>query len=286
MTRTGKSARLSQHLAEPYLEIHPHDAAAVGLRAADLVKVQNPLGTAILRILITDRVRPGDVFAPMHWTSETAPSAVIDTLVPSITDPVSGQPDLKAARVNLTRFEASWYGFAVTSEPVGKIDAAYSAQMRARNGWRIELAGLTRPADIVSYARNLFALPNTPVASIIDVQRGTARCAFHDSGKLVAALFIGPRPVDIARDFVVEGLLGERPHVLAGRPGADQPDPGPTVCSCLNVGVNTIRAAIESGQTMSVEAIGKHLGAGTNCGSCRPELADLLLKHAQSVAAQ
>jgi assimilatory nitrate reductase catalytic subunit len=63
---------------------------------------------------------------------------------------------------------------------------------------------------------------------------------------------------------------------LAGRAGDDQPDPGAIVCACFDVGVNTILAAIADQGLTSVEAIGAALQAGTNCGSCRPELAALL----------
>ncbi|HLJ71713.1 MAG TPA: molybdopterin-dependent oxidoreductase, partial [Roseiarcus sp.] len=55
MTRTGKSARLSQHLAEPYIEIHPADAARFGIAGADIVRV-SAAGEAILaRALLSDR---------------------------------------------------------------------------------------------------------------------------------------------------------------------------------------------------------------------------------------
>jgi len=283
MTRTAKSPRLSQHLAEPYLEIHPDDAHEVGLSAADLVKLRSPHGTAILRALITDRVRRGEVFAPMHWTSQNAPMARIDALVAAQTDPMSGQPDLKASAIELFRYDAAWYAFAVSAQPLTANSTGYFAQMKTMNGWRAELAGRTVPDDWQAFARTLFALPEMPVASVIDAKKGTARFAFHEGGRLIAALFISRRPLVLARDHIVAGLLGEQ-GVLAGQPGGDQADSGATVCSCLNVGVNTIRAAIESGRAMSVEAIGRHLGAGTNCGSCRPELTDLLAKYARLAA--
>ena len=54
------------------------------------------------------------------------------------------------------------------------------------------------------------------------------------------------------------------------------PNPGPVLCSCFGVGINTIIEAIETRSLMTVDAIGAALNAGTNCGSCRPELADLL----------
>jgi NAD(P)H-nitrite reductase large subunit len=47
---------------------------------------------------------------------------------------------------------------------------------------------------------------------------------------------------------------------------------GPIVCACFSVGLATIRAAIETGAAANVEGIGEALRAGTNCGSCLPEL--------------
>jgi len=49
-------------------------------------------------------------------------------------------------------------------------------------------------------------------------------------------------------------------------------DPGPLVCACFGVGVNTIRAEVTSGKAANVDEIGRALRAGTNCGSCLPEL--------------
>jgi len=127
MTRTALSPRLSAHLAEPFLEIHPDDARTLGVAAADLVALRSPHGTAILRAQITDAVKPGQVFAPIHWTNETAPCARIDTLVAGAVDPVSGQPESKASVVAVERFEAAWYGFA------GKVPHAACSTPRTQN---------------------------------------------------------------------------------------------------------------------------------------------------------
>ena len=44
----------------------------------------------------------------------------------------------------------------------------------------------------------------------------------------------------------------------------------------LYVGLNTILSAIEEQNLLSVDALGVALQAGTNCGSCKPELTDIL----------
>ena len=68
----------------------------------------------------------------------------------------------------------------------------------------------------------------------------------------------------------------DRRNLLAGSLGQDQPDTGPIICACFGVGEYTIRDAIKCGDAKTVNDIGKQLQAGTNCGSCIPELQKLL----------
>jgi assimilatory nitrate reductase catalytic subunit len=285
MTRTAKSPRLSQHLAEPLVEMHPTDAARLGIRPADLVELTNLHGRAIVRALVTAAAAPGQLFVPMHWTNGNAAAARINTLVPGVVDPISGQPESKAAAVAARRFNAVWFGFAVSAQPLHP-QADYWARARIAGGWRLELAGMHAPQDWVAYARQLFDLPNTAAASVIDATLGSARVAFHENGKLIAALFAAAEPVAVARDHLVTRIGSIDRTALAGRPRADAPDPGATVCACLNVGINTIREAILSGRAQSVAALGDTLGAGTSCGSCRPELAGLLSRYKLPHAAE
>ena len=275
MTRTALSPRLSAHLAEPYLDIHPDDATELGISAADLIKVSSDKGQSILRARITDAVRKGHVFAPIHWTGETAPSGRIDAVIAGNVDPVSGQPETKAMPVAVERLDAAWYGFAVSQKPQ-RPNVAYWAQARTTAGVRMELAGTTPVADWEVYARALFDLPDADVSSVIDPNRGGARIVLSADGKCLAALFTSRTPIAVSRDYLAT-TLGTAPlPILTGRPPVDQPDPGPVVCSCFNVGLNTILSAIEEQNLLSVDALGVALQAGTNCGSCRPELTDIL----------
>lgn len=275
MTRSGLSPRLSAHLAEPFVDIHPSDAGQLGVRPADLVRLSNPAGSAILRARLTADVQPGQLFAPIHWTGQTAPSARIDALVPGAVDPVSGQPESKAAVTAAGRFDAAWYGFAVSALPMAP-QSEYWAVARTPQGWRAELAGSSTPGDWAEAARALFGLEDAETQQVADPARGIFRIAFHREGRLLAALFVSPGPVAVMRDYLAAQPGNDAPRILTGTSPADQPDPGPMVCACFNVGVNTILAAIEDEGLMSVEAIGASLEAGTSCGSCRPELAALL----------
>lgn len=275
MTRTDLSPRLNQHIAEPFVEIHPDDATALGLAPATLARVTSPQGAAILRVSITDRVQRGQVFAPMHWTGNTAPTGRVDALVAAVTDPVSGQPESKASVVAITALNPAWYGFAVSVGPQVP-DATYWARARHAGGWRSELAGAEAPSDWEAYARALFNLPDATCLSVEDRIRGTHRIALMEDGRTLAALFAAPDPVHLARGHIAAQVGQAGGELLAGRPGAGVVDPGPTICACLNVGLNTITAAIAAQNLTTVEEIGAALQAGTSCGSCRPELAALL----------
>jgi assimilatory nitrate reductase catalytic subunit len=281
MTRTALSPRLTQHIAEPFVEIHPADAAGLGLAPATLARVTSPQGQAILRVSITDRVAPGQVFAPMHWTGETAPTGRVDALVAAVTDPVSGQPESKASVVAIAALNPAWYGFAVSIGPQSP-DATYWARARHAGGWRSELAGMERPQDWEAYARALFDLPDATCLSVEDRVRGTHRLALMEDGRTLAALFAAPEPVQLARGHLADQVGQGGAALLAGRPGAGVADPGPTICACLNVGLNTITAAIAEQNLRSVEQIGAALQAGTSCGSCRPELAALLARRLEA----
>jgi assimilatory nitrate reductase catalytic subunit len=68
----------------------------------------------------------------------------------------------------------------------------------------------------------------------------------------------------------------DRAALLAGRPIAQGADSGPTVCSCFGVGRNTICQAIRERDLQSTTAITAAVKAGGNCGSCVPELKQLL----------
>jgi assimilatory nitrate reductase catalytic subunit len=294
MTRTGMVPRLAQHAGEPYLEIHPEDASELGLTPASLASVQSAQGTAILRVMVSNRVARGHPFAPMHWTGQTAPTGRIDALVPSVCDPVSGQPASKSAGVAIRPFVPAWYAYAISRSDL-QPDCAYWAKAPVEGGIQLEMAGPSAPGNWEAWAVALFGL-STPSAVVSDPSRGIHRFAFFDGsrpdgglsdgGRLQAALFVSRTPVLVSRAHVAQLLGTPDTGVLAGRPASDRPDPGPTVCACLNVGLNTILKAVSEQGLVSVAEIGAALGAGTNCGSCRPELAALIARIPHREAAE
>ncbi|KHA52460.1 nitrate reductase [Sulfitobacter geojensis] len=287
MTRTGKSPKLGAHLAEPYLEIHPLDAAAIGTAHGDLVAVRTDRGRAILRSLVSDRVAQGQLFASMHWTRQTARGGTVNALVAPLTDPISGQPALKRSTgVSVKPYIAKWYGFMACAQRPD-VQTPYGAISRTATGWQVEMAGSDLPQDWTETARSIARLPKAQPSVYEDKKDGAVRVALSSDGVIQAVLFVSDRPVTLSRAAAVSHVGSSMPPLsaLAGRMGKDQPDPGAVVCACLNVGQNTLLDAIEAGAT-SVEALGDATCAGTNCGSCKPELARLLARQNLRMAAE
>ncbi len=98
-----------------------------------------------------------------------------------------------------------------------------------------------------------------------DVKAGQYRFARLRGGQLIAALFVSKLPLAVSRSWAVGELSrpiaqADRLRLLAGRAGEDMPDPGATVCSCFEVGVNQIVEALGKKGCTSVDAVVRALG--------------------------
>ncbi|MFB6904696.1 molybdopterin-dependent oxidoreductase [Streptomyces bacillaris] len=101
LTKTGKVAKLNKLNPGPFVELHPDDAAALGARDGDPVEVASRRGRAVLPAVVTDRVRPGNCFAPFHWNDLFGEYLSINAVTSDAVDPISFQPEFKACAVAL-----------------------------------------------------------------------------------------------------------------------------------------------------------------------------------------
>ena len=103
MTKTGKVAKLNKLNPGPFVEIHPDDAARLQIADGDQVEIASRRGRAVLPAVVTDRVRPGNCFAPFHWNDAFGEYLSINAVTNDAVDPVSHQPEFKACAVTLTK---------------------------------------------------------------------------------------------------------------------------------------------------------------------------------------
>ncbi len=103
MTKTGKIPTLNKLNPGPFVEIHPEDATVLGIRDKDRVAVCSRRGRAVLPAVVTDRVRPGNCFAPFHWNDVFGEDLTINAVTSDAIDPISQQPEFKFCAVALLR---------------------------------------------------------------------------------------------------------------------------------------------------------------------------------------
>ena len=103
LTKTGKVPALNKLEPGPYLEIHPEDAARLGVAEKDQVAVRSRRGHAVLPARISDRVMPGNCFAPFHWNDLIGEQLAINAATCDAVDPLSLQPAFKHCAVALER---------------------------------------------------------------------------------------------------------------------------------------------------------------------------------------
>ena len=101
MTRTAHVERIQQRHPVPLLEVNPADAARHGLVDGALGQVRSRRGAVSAQVLVTDRIRPGTVFLPMHWGASQEQACEANRLMHELGCPISKQPELKAAAVTL-----------------------------------------------------------------------------------------------------------------------------------------------------------------------------------------
>jgi assimilatory nitrate reductase catalytic subunit len=277
MTRTGTSPRLGAHLPEPFVAVHPDDARAAGLIDGGFARVTTRHGACVLKVVVTDAQAPGTLFVPIHWSGATSSGGRIGELVAPLTDPHSGQPDSKATPAAISAVTFSSRGFILTRHKITLPDGTWWARVAVRGGHGLLFAADLSIEGWRDCAARWFGA-DAELAEYLDAQGGNLRLAAYVNGNLAGCIFVGP-PESAPQWDAVRAMFeadaiasGPRRTLLSGQSTDGVEDAGPMICACFGVGLNTIRRAIASEKLASAEEIGKALRAGTNCGSCLPEL--------------
>lgn len=103
LTKTGKVPALNKLEPGPFVEVHPDDAARLGIAEKDQVAIRSRRGQAVLPARISDRVMPGNCFAPFHWNDLAGEQLAINAVTCDAVDPLSLQPAFKHCAVALQR---------------------------------------------------------------------------------------------------------------------------------------------------------------------------------------
>jgi assimilatory nitrate reductase catalytic subunit len=290
MTRTGLSANLTTHRAEPFCEIHPNDALKFGIRDKGLVEIRSAWGSCVLRVTLAQGVRRGQIFAPIHWTEQVASDARIGKVVNPVVDAISGEPEFKHTPVSIQPFHTTWQGVLYVREgfehqiKASLQTCAWWTKIKTAKAMRYELADRH---SIDQTQKNLktflpFVDETYEWLSIEDISSQLSHSIVLKDGILIASLYIAPAELLPDRDWVASLFKRERlsalhrKALLAGMPMSAANNDGPLVCSCFKVGKNKIIEAIKTQNITHEKQVTACLKAGGNCGSCLPEIRGLI----------
>lgn len=245
----------------------------------------------IYPVKIDPSMRKGEVFIPIHWSAQWGSHSKLGALYASAVDAISGQPELKHAAASITPVNYDVYGTVLFVEQcdehtltddmdfwaktlVSTSDNSEAAALNfANNGKRVDIAKsllTVLPHDTVQHQFHhneysvCIALQNGVLCfiAVLSDEPMTPKSACYMPSNWLASLLNNPLSLEkqykLMRCEVDESFLN-----------------GSVVCSCFNVREKPINEAIKNGVN-SVNELGLKLKCGTNCGSCKPALVDML----------
>ena len=310
MTRTGSVAQLFAHAPEPAVLLSPADMERRLLKNGDLVHLTSRRGTQILPAQSSDDMRAGQAFVAMHWGEEYVSGRAgglpgeanfgVNALTSPALCPSSKQPELKHAAIKILKAELPWhlvvFGWVEQAKALQLQQAlrpylrqfAYASATlfgREQSGVLLRAAD-DYPADVavMHEIEALFGLQSAQVLRYDDARKGTSRRIMVQSSKLTAVLLSGDISAEVwLKSYLDEGLSVESLGRLLLMPSSKAPAGfqarGRIVCNCLNVSEAEIIDALKGRQGLAHNLlidIQQKLKCGTNCGSCVPELKQLI----------
>ncbi|MCC6077359.1 molybdopterin-dependent oxidoreductase [Pseudomonas sp. GCM10022188] len=295
MSRTGTVARLFGHVEEAVLSLHPDELRRRRLVGGDLVKLRSRRGALIVPVQADEAVRPGQAFLPMHWGDRFLKGLGTNVLTLPAYDPLSKQPELKHAGVEVDKVELPWQLYALVEGDVQQNFTALRPLLEEFPYASLTLAGRERPALLVKAASAvapdaellakidaLLGLDQGPVLAYDDPRRTVGKRVRIEDDRITAIRLAGETA---ARDWLKALWEEGKADVelrrwllapLSTPPGNVGACKSKTICSCMNVGETAIRAGIERG--LDLDGLKQELKCGTSCGSCVPEIKRMLAK--------
>jgi assimilatory nitrate reductase catalytic subunit len=314
MSRTGTLGRLFGHVTEPSIEMNRQDMAGQGLADGDLVHVTSKRGSIIVPVQASASLPVRQTFMAMHWGEEFLSGhsrtgerlTGVNALTNSAYCPTSKQPEFKSAAIKVLKAELPWSLLGVAWLPD---DAALQAREtlkslmavfpfascvpfgRERSGLLFRAAAYEAPPDnVLTTLEGLLGLGGTDVLRYADNKRGQRRAV-----QLLPADAAGDRQLNAfvlagdtrAQSWIKTLLQDELPAQAYGRmllvPSAKPPmavqSRGKQICSCFNVTESAIATQLghcKGNEDQRLVQLQAALQCGTNCGSCLPEVKNLV----------
>lgn len=300
MSRTGTVARLFNADDEPVVSMHVSDMRERGLRGGDLISVLSARGSIVARVKPSKGLLPGRAWMPMHWGTQFMSNPGVNALTNPAADPYSFQPELKHAAVTIEKANLPWQLVVLRKAGEG-CATALSLLERARCVLprfayaSIGLYGRGEPLVVFSAAAEdalsderlreidaLFGLDDEAAAIVyFDNQRKISKRALAPDGRLIGVRLAGETLAqswlkDVMADGTLDATMIRWAMAPIGSPPSRLPERSRVVCKCADVTERQIRSEAEAGADLG--RVQENLKCGTFCGSCVPEVKQLLTR--------
>ena len=285
MTRTGKAAKLTAHVSEAFVAIHPNDADKLNLVDGQIAQLTSKFGQALLRVQFDQGQRKGEVFVPMHWNKQFASQANINRLFAPVVDPISGQPELKHAAVAIEPYQADFYAVAYSRHAM-QANTEYWSKAPNQAGEQLLFAGKGEVNDWLDWCQKHTAAQGEWLR-VENNNDKSFKVVCYTQGQLEFVCYVQATPFAEDMSWLSEMFMlqvFDREEVKALVSGIPTPEvaKGRQICSCFKVGEKQIIEAIVDYGDDTVEKLGDRLQCGTNCGSCKTDLSGLIKSHCKS----
>lgn len=294
MSRTGTAARLFGHVEQALVGMNADDMQRRGLSDGQLVKVRSRRGELMLPVQKDDSLQPGQAFVPMHWGDRFLKGLGINSLTSSAFDPISKQPELKHAGIEVEKAELPWQFFALVE---GFVQKRFESLRQLFEGFAyasFSLTGRDRPALVIraacseapsraqlAHIAQWMGLDAGPVLVYDDPHRAVGKRVRIEEERIVAFSLSGETAAQgwlkqLWQDGNADQALRRWLLAPLSAPPGRAVQVGKTLCNCMNVSEDAICAGIKRG--LDLNGLRQELGCGTSCGSCVPEIKRLLAK--------
>ncbi|MDD2933127.1 MAG: molybdopterin-dependent oxidoreductase [Methylotenera sp.] len=306
MSRTGTVAQLFNHAEEPVIHISADDMTRRSIKTGDIVKVSNKRGSLVLPAQLSNEVQPSQTFIAMHWGSQFMHGLGVNALMPPAFDKTSKQPELKHTAIKIEKLELPWR--MTVMRTIQNLELLQKVRDLLKNfeyascglfGRKTEHhAGMLilRAAHTLAPACALIAeidsilgmTDDMPLLNYNDAKRGISKRILVENNvsngkpEVTGVRLVGETlAADWLKDVMTTGEFSAelRRWALAplSSPPAGQHSRGKIICSCLDVAENDIIENIQLGADLIT--LKNKLKCGTECGSCVPELKQLVQRH-------
>jgi assimilatory nitrate reductase catalytic subunit len=284
MTRTGRAAQLSQHSPFSTIMVHPQVAEELDVLDGDVIQAESAFGSVQAYAQITDSVRKDSCFMPIHFNQQVSAKGSVSRLYSSVVDPISGQPESKQIPVNVSKTRYTKFVSVFSTQNID-IDESFWVKARRHNTLHYEIATSDEDFSLHKWSQSQTENLNdgTSAGEWISASNGDVDVSvlMREKQLLWVSFAFNDRQTQttLPTEWVTDAFSKALDFSLITALLSAEPDEeflkGRLVCSCFKVHEKDISDAIYAG-TNSVESLGASLKCGTNCGSCKSELQQMI----------